>query len=95
MGKFSKIPWQSYFKIALGCLIVTISMNLFLIPYKLAPGGVSGLSTVIYHLVDEKIPVGILMLAFNIPLFLTGYKKPRQDVSYKVFIRCCTAVFVN
>ena len=23
--------------------------------YKLAPGGVSGLSTVIYHLVDEKI----------------------------------------
>lgn len=74
MGKFSKIPWQSYFKIALGCLIVTISMNLFLIPYKLAPGGVSGLSTVIYHLVDEKIPVGILMLAFNIPLFLTGYK---------------------
>ncbi|NMA67561.1 MAG: YitT family protein [Clostridiaceae bacterium] len=74
MGKSLKVQWLIYLKIALGCLVVTISMNLFLIPYKLAPGGVSGLSTVIFYLLNGKIPVGFLMLLFNIPLFLSGYK---------------------
>lgn len=74
MTKTFKGVWRSYGVIALGCLVVAVSMNLFLIPYKLAPGGISGLSTVIYHLTDGKIPVGTLMLIFNIPLFLSGYK---------------------
>ena len=74
MMKLSKGVWQSYLVIALGCLVMTIAMNLFLIPYKLAPGGVSGLSTVIYYVINGTIPVGMLMLIFNIPLFLTGYK---------------------
>ena len=63
-----------YIVIVIGCVVMTISMNLFLIPYKLAPGGVSGLSTVIFHLTNGMVPVGMLMLIFNIPLFLSGYK---------------------
>jgi len=74
MTKAFKGVWRSYGVIALGCLVVAISMNLFLIPYKLAPGGISGLATVIYYVTDGKIPVGTLMLIFNIPLFLSGYK---------------------
>lgn len=71
--RFKEI-WRSYLVITLGCFIMTISMNLFLIPYKLAPGGVSGLSTVIFYTIGGIIPVGMLMLIFNIPLFLSGYK---------------------
>ncbi|NLU53478.1 MAG: YitT family protein [Clostridiaceae bacterium] len=74
MTKAFKGVWRSYGVIALGCLVVAISMNLFLIPYKLAPGGISGLATVIYYVTNGKIPVGTLMLIFNIPLFLSGYK---------------------
>lgn len=73
MGKEKK-SWKSYILIALGCLITTISMNVFLIPFKLAPGGVSGLSTVIYYIIGGTIPVGTLMLILNIPLFLMGYR---------------------
>lgn len=71
---YKKTAVKSYFSIALGCLIITISMNFFLIPYKLAPGGVSGLSTVLYYIFDGAIPVGTLMLILNIPLFFIGYK---------------------
>jgi len=49
-------------------------MNLFLIPYKLAPGGVSGLSTILFYLFNGAIPVGMLMLILNMPLFFIGYK---------------------
>ena len=64
-----KASWKSYLLISLGCLLVAISMNVFLIPYKLAPGGVSGLSTVLFHLFGGTIPVGTIMIALNIPLF--------------------------
>ena len=65
---------KSYVMIGTGCFIMTVAMNMFLIPYKLAPGGVSGLSTVIFYMIKGLIPVGMLMLIFNIPLFLLGYK---------------------
>ena len=76
---------KSYFSIAFGCLIITISMNIFLIPYKLAPGGVSGLSTVLYYVFNGTIPVGILMLILNVPLFIIGYKSKGRSF----FFRSC------
>ena len=69
-----KVAFKSYFFIALGCFIMTISMNIFLIPYKLAPGGVSGISTVLFYIINGTIPVGMLMLILNVPLFIIGYK---------------------
>ena len=35
-----------------------------------APGGVGGLATITYHLLDEKVSWSILMVAFNIPIFV-------------------------
>lgn len=74
---------KSYFSIAFGCLIITISMNIFLIPYKLAPGGVSGLSTVLYYVFNGTIPVGILMLILNVPLFIIGYKSKGRSFFFR------------
>lgn len=64
----------SLLQILLGSAILALSMNIFLIPYKIAPGGVSGIATILFYLSGEKIPVGIAMLAMNIPLFLAGLK---------------------
>ena len=55
-----------------GAIVMSASLALFLVPHKIAPGGVSGLSTVLHHLLH--VPVGVTMLAFNIPLFLLGIK---------------------
>jgi uncharacterized membrane-anchored protein YitT (DUF2179 family) len=64
----------SLLQILLGSIILALAMNLFLIPYRIAPGGVSGIATVLFHLSDGKIPVGVTMLVINIPLFLSGLR---------------------
>jgi len=63
-----------YLFITIGAAITALAINIFLVPYKIAPGGLSGLATVLFYLSDGKLPVGITMLVINIPLFLLGYK---------------------
>ncbi len=67
-----KIVWRDYLGITIGATITAVSLNMFLIPNKVAAGGVSGLATVLHHLLGW--PVGLIMLAFNIPLFIAGIK---------------------
>ncbi|MCD6329813.1 MAG: YitT family protein [Candidatus Cloacimonetes bacterium] len=61
-----------YVFILIGCALMGLSLVLFLSPNKIAAGGVSGLAVVINHLFH--LPIGIVMLVFNIPLFLIGLK---------------------
>ena len=65
---------KDYMIIALGALLAAFALNLFLIPYKVAAGGVSGISTVIYYLSGQRISVGFLIIIINIPLFIAGFK---------------------
>lgn len=76
----------SLLQIFLGSAFLALSMNIFLIPYKIAPGGVSGIATVLFYLSGEKIPVGIAMLAMNIPLFLAGLKVRGRHFIFKSII---------
>lgn len=64
--------WKSYFTVLSGAVIVSLGVNLFLVPNKIAAGGVTGLATVIYYL--SGMPVGMVMLLLNIPLFLLGIR---------------------
>jgi uncharacterized membrane-anchored protein YitT (DUF2179 family) len=64
----------SMLSLLLGVIIVALSMNIFLVPYKIAPGGVSGIATVLYYVSGGKVSVGISMLVMNVPLFLAGLK---------------------
>ncbi|MGM0689352.1 MAG: YitT family protein [Bacillota bacterium] len=54
-----------------GAVILAVGMNMFMVPNMLAPGGVSGLSVFLYHMVG--MPVGLTIILLNIPLFITGY----------------------
>lgn len=78
MRRISIEKSKPYLLISLGCLVMTLALNVFLIPFKLAPGGVSGLSTVVYYVTGKVVPVGALMLLFNIPLFLGGLRSKGQ-----------------
>jgi uncharacterized membrane-anchored protein YitT (DUF2179 family) len=57
-----------YFQIALGSFIGAVGLSMFLVPNKVAAGGISGLATVLHHLFG--LPVGLTMLALNLPLFV-------------------------
>lgn len=63
---------RQYVGMTLGVFITAVAMNLFFIPHKIAAGGISGLATVLHYLFD--FPVGVIMLAFNVPIFLAGLK---------------------
>lgn len=43
-----------------------------MVPFKIAPGGVTGIATVTFHLSGGRLPVGAIMLALNVPLFILG-----------------------
>lgn len=63
---------RNYLGITLGAFLAAIALNMFLIPNKIAAGGVSGFATVLYHLLN--FPVGVTMLALNIPMILASAK---------------------
>lgn len=63
---------QGYLGVLLGVIITAFGVSYFLIPTKIAAGGVSGLATVIFHL--TKLPVGVTMLLLNVPLFLLSWR---------------------
>jgi len=46
---------------------------MFLVPNKIAAGGVSGIATIVYY--AARFPVGLTMLIINVPLFLIGIRK--------------------
>lgn len=62
----------SYLQILVGCFFGAAAYPLFLTPNSIAPGGVTGIATILNHLF--QLPVGTVSLALNIPLFLIGYK---------------------
>lgn len=60
----------AFFNITVGVVIVSMALNLFLIPNKLAAGGVSGLATVIFYTIG--LSVGPTIIFFNIILIFAG-----------------------
>lgn len=58
--------------ILLGAVILSLGLTWFLVPNKIATGGVAGLSIVLHHLIGT--PTGLTMLILNIPLLLLGWK---------------------
>jgi uncharacterized membrane-anchored protein YitT (DUF2179 family) len=63
---------QDYLLILVGSLAQAVGLRLFLVPAKLASGGVSGISQLINHYTGW--PIGVMVLIGNIPLFLLGWR---------------------
>ncbi|MDF2672106.1 MAG: YitT family protein [Clostridiales bacterium] len=63
---------KEYVLITIGMTMVAIGIYYFLVPSNLATGGVSGLAIIIGNFLPQ-IPIGLLMLIFNIILFIIGF----------------------
>lgn len=70
----NKIPktLREFAGITSGIFLTAAAIDIFLIPNRLAAGGVSGFSTVLHYTIG--VPVGLTMLFFNIILLITGTK---------------------
>ena len=54
-----------------GSILFAIAYSWFLVPYKIAPGGIGGLGQILFHFIN--IPIGVSMMMFNIPLFILSF----------------------
>lgn len=70
--KSKKLNLSEIAYILLGCALMSISLNMFFEPHSIAPGGLTGLAIVINRVFP--IPLWIINLVFNVPLFLLAYK---------------------
>lgn len=69
---------RDYLFMTIGILITAWGLNAFLIPNRLAAGGVSGLATVFYYFFQDQfgigVPIGMQMLVMNGFLLVIGIR---------------------
>lgn len=73
-----------------GSILCAVSVKMFTAPNHIAPGGVTGISTMLNYLFN--LPIGLMGLLINIPIFLWAI----LQIGYKLVIKTITAtVFVS
>lgn len=65
--------YKEYTLITLGSALVALAIQLFFVPNKIAPGGVSGLGLIMNSLTPE-VSVSTYVIIFNVVLFLLAFK---------------------
>jgi uncharacterized membrane-anchored protein YitT (DUF2179 family) len=91
---FTKKWFLSYSFIIIGSFILATGFVLFITPYKIVPGGVYGISIVLHYLFGT--PVGIMALAFDIPLTILGVKILGPRFGFKTVLGfSLTAIFTD
>lgn len=63
--------------IAAGAVLMGVALSVFMVPFKIAPGGVSGLATVLHYLTGLR--VSVLIPLINIPIFIIGIIRLERD----------------
>lgn len=75
MGE-EKVSFKEYvyesLLLLVGCFLLALSFVLFFDPHSVAPGGLTGLAIIINHLFN--IPLWLVNLILNIPLFIIAFK---------------------
>ena len=80
---------MAYAQIVIGSVIGAAAYPTFLIPNNIAPGGLTGVATILNFLAGW--PVGITALVLNIPLFLIGYRTMGKVFAFRSLV--ATALF--
>lgn len=80
----TKERMQAYVRIVLGCIIGGMAYPLFLVPNSIAPGGLTGVATILNHLFH--LPVGLVSLLMNVPLFIIGYRSMGRVFAWRSLV---------
>ncbi|OZU88120.1 hypothetical protein CIL03_13420 [Virgibacillus indicus] len=70
--------------IIFGATLVGLSYNIFLLPAKLAAGGISGVSTILFEMFGTS--PAITQFLINIPIFIIGWIAMGSDFSWKTLL---------
>ena len=75
---------HAYFQILLGSVIGAAAYPTFLVPNNIAPGGLTGVATILNYVAGW--PVGTVSLIMNIPLFLIGYRSMGKIFAFRSLV---------
>ncbi|WP_164668199.1 YitT family protein [Virgibacillus doumboii] len=73
-----------YVQIIIGATLVALSYNIFLLPAKLAAGGISGISTILFELYE--LSPAYTQFLINLPIFIIGWLAMGSDFSFKTLV---------
>ncbi len=80
--------------IIIGAALVSIALEIFLIPNKIVDGGVIGISIMSSYL--SGLPVGMFIVLLNFPFFYVGYKQIGKTFAIStIFAVCCLSIGVT
>ncbi|MFI3226300.1 MAG: YitT family protein [Clostridia bacterium] len=81
-------------KVTIGCFLYAIGISVFFQPNEIAPGGFSGMAVIVNYLTN--VPTGTLLLIFNIPISIVGYKKlGRHFMILTIYAIVVSSVMMN
>ena len=75
---------SGYLQILAGCVLGAAAYPAFLVPNNIAPGGLTGVATILNYLFHW--PVGTVSLLMNIPLFIIGYRSMGKVFAFRSLI---------
>ncbi len=75
---------SAWLQILAGCIIAAAAYPSFLVPNNIAPGGLTGIATILNYLFHW--PVGTVSLLLNIPLFIIGYRSMGKVFAFRSLI---------
>lgn len=83
-----------YLIIVLGAAVYALSVDFFTAPNQIAPGGITGIATLLHYLL--YVPIGTTALILNIPLFIWGaIINGRRFIVRTVIASVLTSVFID
>ena len=65
---------KSYAIITFGCFLYGLALDWFYVPNDLTCGGLTGVSQIINYFVPV-LPVGVMIIVMNVPLFALGFRR--------------------
>lgn len=74
----------SYVQILIGALVAGAAYPLFMTPNRIAPGGMTGIATILNHLFHW--PVGTVSLVLNLPLFMISYRAMGRIFAFRSLV---------
>jgi uncharacterized membrane-anchored protein YitT (DUF2179 family) len=67
----------------LGAALVSVALEIFLVPNKIIDGGIVGISIIVSYL--GGLPVGIFLFVLNLPFLYIGYKMIGKTFAFSTF----------
>lgn len=84
MKKLYRSTVKEYAYIIFGATLVALSYNIFFLPSRLAAGGISGISTILFEL--SEISPALTQTLINIPIFIIGWLAIGKDFGWKTLL---------